>query len=783
MRFYSDSEKRTANLDDNAMKVLKKRFLRGETPDEMFWRVASHIAENEKQAVQFYNLLASTDFMPNSPTLMNAGRPLGQLAACFVVPVGDSMEEIFQGIKDMAMIQKTGGGTGFSFSRLRPAGDPVTSTNGESSGPISFMKAYNACTEVIKQGGARRGANMGVLRVDHPDILEFIDCKNDTSELTNFNISVAITDEFMSCLRNKEKFALRYGGVEYAKVDPQLIWDKLTKSAWSTGEPGIIFIDAINKDNPTPRLGEVESTNPCGEQPLMPFEACNLGSINLANMFKHQPSRAANAVDMIDWEHLKEAIHLSTVFLDNIIDVNNYPLPEIAETTRSNRKIGLGVMGWADLLFSLQLPYDSAEATGLAGAIMEFIQQESTRVSHALALEKGNFPNWEHSVWGDHKMPMRNAVTTTIAPTGTISIIAGTSSGIEPLFGLYFEKTLVDSGKVLPIINGQLWDYMIDNNFSEGQIDYVVDYIKQHGTLQGSEAPRDMQDIFKVSSDISPLDHIRMQAAFQEFTDNAVSKTINFDNDVSVGDISDAMLLAYDLGCKGLTVYRDGSRNSQPLTKGVKKEETEVKWGDKIAEEAPLCIECALPDEVALPSNGVVMKKRPMELSGKTKQVQTGCGTLFVTINECDGEVYETFLKAGTTGGCAAFTEGTARLISVAIRYGVPVGVIIDQLRSVRCDNFRHQVGKNPNLKGKSCPDVVGRVLKEYQDLLEKDKAIHAEASKYVEKYFKGVDIDTIDTSDVAAIVDEASKCPECGEPITFAEGCVTCFNCGFTHC
>lgn len=452
MKYYSETSRVISDLDDNAINILNKRFLRGETPDDLFWRVASHVAtaedeaSREKWATLFYNVIASTDFMPNSPTLMNAGRSLGQLAACFVVPVEDSMEHIFQGIKDMAMIQKTGGGTGFSFSRLRPTGDTVSSTTGESSGPISFMKAYNACTDVIKQGGTRRGANMAVLRVDHPDIMEFINCKNDLTQLNNFNISVAITDEFMDCLMGNEFFTLRFNGVEYAKVNPQKIWDKLVKSAWSTGEPGIIFIDAINKDNPTPALGDMEATNPCGEQPLLPYEACNLGSLNLANMVKQQPFRD-NPMNMIDWERLKEAIQLATRFLDNIVEVNNYPLDRIAETTRSNRKIGLGVMGWADLLFDLRVPYDSETAIHLAKVIMEFIQTESSKMSHELAKEKGVFPNWEKSVWGEANIPMRNAVTTTIAPTGTISLIAGASSGIEPLFGLYFEKTLVDSGK------------------------------------------------------------------------------------------------------------------------------------------------------------------------------------------------------------------------------------------------------------------------------------------------------------------------------------------------
>lgn len=785
MGYYPKDSQRPIKLDDNAISVLKKRFLRGETVEEMFERVATHLGESPEQVMQFYNLMGSTDFIPNSPTLMNAGRPLGQLAACFVVPIEDSMESIFQGIKDMAMIQKTGGGTGFSFSKLRPVGDPVTTTRGESSGPISFMKAYNASTEVIKQGGARRGANMAVLRVDHPDILDFISSKRDTSELTNFNISVAITDEYMEALEMNKPFQLKFNGEVYTTVSPKLIWDKIVRGAWESGEPGLIFIDRINEHNPLPDE-EMEATNPCGEQPLEPFESCTLGSLNLANMRLKQPYNPNLSLrERIDWDRLREATHLAVQFLDNVLSKNTYPLEVIREKSLSNRKIGLGVMGWSDLLFALRIPYGSAESLQLARLMMEFITTEGREASKELAKVKGVFPNWESSIWGKNETEVRNATVTTIAPTGTISIIAGTSSGIEPLFGLYFEKKLVDTGEVLPVVNGTMWRYMIEKGFSDRQIDYVIEYIKQHGTLVGSKVPEEMSDIFVTAADIHPLDHIRMQAAFQEFTDNAVSKTINFGNTVNEAAISEALKLSYNLGCKGVTVYRDGSRNEQPLVKGTRDEKPkqDVKTGLPISE--PVCIECALEGEEAPTTNGVVMKTRPVELSGRTKQLKTGCGTLFVTINESEDEIYEVFLKAGATGGCAAFTEGTARLISVAIRYGVPVGVIIDQLRSVRCDNFRHQVGKNPELKGKSCPDVVGKLLKEYQDRLKVSDQPKENSVKKVDKDIASPKVTITDKSVIQTILQalDDAKCPECGAKLAHTEGCITCFECGYTHC
>lgn len=790
--YYSSSERVQPQLGENAMRVLRKRYLRGETPEQMFWRVASHVASAQSSAIKaessceqeanrleqqvatrYYNLMASLDFLPNSPALMNAGRPLGQLSACFVLPVEDSMESIFDAIKNMALVQKCGGGTGFSFDKLRPSGDPVSSTVGEASGPVSFMRAFNACTEVVKQGGARRGANMGILRIDHPDIMEFIDAKSDLTQLTNFNMSVAITNEFMQCLIEEKLFTLKFKGVEYAKVDPMSLWNKIVKRAWATGEPGVIFIDTINEDNPTPKLGTIESTNPCGEQPLLPYESCNLGSINLAN-FAVTPL-CDNPKDNINWEKLHEAVWLATQFLDDVIDVNHYPLEKIDEQTRATRKIGLGVMGWADLLYQLRIPYSSTEALSLAESVMSFIQNESHKCSQNMALYKGCFPEWVNSIWHKNNIPMRNAATTTIAPTGTLSVIAGVSSGIEPLFGLYFEKTLVEGvteGGTLTVLNQHLLDYL--SSYDEDTINNVITHLKQYGTLRDMDNMEQLASIFQIASDISPADHIHMQAAFQKYTDNAVSKTINFDNDVTPEEVGRTLLLAYELGCKGVTVYRDGSRSSQPLTKGTKHEDS------RNIDTIPNEIDKTLPTT----NLGSRKIKRPEEVPGVTKKIRTGCGSMFVTTNEYNGEIYEVFLRAGDTGGCAAFTDATGRLISIALRYGVPIREIIRQLNSVRCDNFRHQTGKDPTLQGKSCPDAVGRVM---ATMLEKiGKKQNDTTSVCVESEIPeqaSLSQSTAPLTTNAPVVG-AFECPECHElTLHNAEGCIVCVQCGYSRC
>ncbi len=813
--YYSEDQKITPRLTENALRVLRKRYLRGETPEEMFWRVAKAVAVAEesylidtcdpgeidlvknKLTTSFYNMMASLDFLPNSPTLMNAGRPLGQLAGCFVVPVEDSMEAIAQGIMDMMLIQKSGGGTGFSFSKLRPSGDPVTTTIGEASGPVSFMRAYNAVTEVVKQGGARRGANMGILRVDHPDIMEFIDVKSDLSELTNFNMSVAITDEFMECLLNNQTFTLRFNGVEYAKIDPWDIMNRMVHRAWCTGEPGWVFIDKINRDNPTPALGEIESTNPCGEQPLLPYEACNLGSINLVNMVKQQPVKSKIPAENIDWARLKAVTWGATRFLDNVVDVNHYPLPQIKENAQGNRKIGLGVMGWGDLLYQIGVPYDSEEARLLAMQVMKFIQDESHMCSVKLAKEKGCFPNWDKSIWGERGIPMRNAATITIAPTGTLSVIAGVSSGIEPLFGLYYVKDLssgtIGEGK-LTVLNEHLLARLIDMNMPQEQIDMIIEHLKAKGTLQGIEMhiTPDLQEvfnIFKVASDINPMDHIRMQAAFQKYTDNAVSKTINFNNDVTEQEILEAVIGAWKMDCKGLTIYRDGSRDSQPLTKGS----TPSKAHLENLEEIPASVDLNILDEMCMTCparQGIPQKiKRPSKLPGMTEVVNTGCGKMYVTINHLNGKILEVFCDTGKSGGCTAFTEGTSRLISIALRYGVPVGEIIDQLSSVRCDNFRHQTGKNPGLKGKSCPDVIGTVIKDMLKEIGPTEVptIPKLQAEDITKIFTGngdeILLQALHPHGTEEIVIPIGHCPDCGNKLENSEGCCKCNVCGFSKC
>jgi ribonucleoside-diphosphate reductase alpha chain len=570
--------KKQPELTGNAITVLKARYLKRdmnneptETPADLFRRVAETVAAAEAQyggkkkiaeyAEKFYNLMVALDFLPNSPTLMNAGRDEGQLSACFVLPVGDSMPEIFESVKMAALIQKSGGGVGYSFSLLRPAGDRVKSTSGVSSGPISFMKVFNEATETVKQGGRRRGANMGVLRIDHPDILYFIDSKLDTTEFTNFNISVAVTDVFMEALRKGEDYDLLNPrtGKKSGSLSAKMVWDKIVYNAWASAEPGILYIDSINRDNPTPKLGTIESTNPCGEACLLPYEACNLGSINLSRFVSNKS---------IDFNRLRETIRLAVRFLDNVIDVNEYvPLiPKIKQKTRSNRKIGLGVMGFADMLISLGISYRDDLALKVADTVMEFIEREGRKASMDLARERGCFPNWQKSEYFPDT-PIRNATITSVAPTGTLSIISGCSPGIEPLFGVSFVRNVLDKAKLLevhPLFEGIARK---EGFFSEE----LMEKISGFGTIQDiEEIPRKIRELFVTSYDVPGDKHVLMQAAFQRHTDMSVSKTINLPADATVEDVDHTYRLAYDNGVKGLTVYRDGSRAGQVITMGKK---------------------------------------------------------------------------------------------------------------------------------------------------------------------------------------------------------------------
>jgi len=567
------------NLTENALKVLNARYLlkdeKGkvkETPEEMFRRVARTVAAAEIQyggnisdwEEKFYELMASLKFLPNSPTLMNAGKDLGQLAACFVLPVDDSMTSIFDTLKNAALILQSGGGTGFSFAKLRPKSDIVRSTGGIASGPVSFMKIYNTATDVIKQGGARRGANMGILRIDHPDILDFIRIKRAEGELTNFNISVSVTDAFMD--------ALKAGG-EYELINPRSktvtgklkamnVFKELVESAWETGDPGLVFIDRINRDNPTPNLGNIESTNPCGEQPLLPYEACILGSLNLSKYVK-EPAAGKNK-RWIDYDSLSKDIRTAVRFLDNSIDVNKYPLPAIEAMHKGNRKIGLGVMGWADILILMGLPYNHKKAFELGKKVMKFISDESKNASVELAKDKGVFPNFKGSIYDAPDMPrVRNATTTTIAPTGTLSIIADCSSGIEPLFAVAYKRLILDTE--LFEINRHFFDIAKERGFYSGELRETV---INRGNLHGvKEVPNDVKKLFKTTHEIPFEDHIEMQACFQEFTDNAVSKTINMPHKAKREEVGKAFLLAYEKGCKGITIFRYGVKKIGTLVR------------------------------------------------------------------------------------------------------------------------------------------------------------------------------------------------------------------------
>ncbi len=565
-------------LTDNALKVLNARYLlkdeKGgviETPEQMFRRVAGNVAEAERLyndnarywEDRFYDIMTSLKFLPNSPTLMNAGKSMGQLAACFVLPVEDSMKSIFDTLKHAALILQSGGGTGFSFSRLRPRADIVRSTGGIASGPVSFMKIYNTATEVIKQGGARRGANMGILRIDHPDILEFIKVKRREGELTNFNISVAVTDAFMDALKTGGQYDLinPRSGEAAGSLSAKIVFDEIVKSSWETGDPGLIFIDRINRANPTPHIGSFESTNPCGEQPLLPYEACVLGSLNLSKYVKKNRQEARGkrqkAEEFIDWSLLSEDIKIAVRFLDDAIDVNIYPLPEIERMHKGNRKIGLGVMGWADMLILLGIPYNNKKAFDLARKLMKFITDKARDASVELAKKRGVFQNFKGSVYDAPGMPeVRNATTTTIAPTGTLATIAGCSSGIEPLFAVAYKRFVLDTE--LYEING----YFVETAQKRGfYSEVLMNKIYGTGGLKGiKEIPVDVRRLFKTALEIPPEDHIEMQAAFQEHTDNAVSKTINLPHRAKQEDVANAYLLAYDKGVKGITVFRYGAK-------------------------------------------------------------------------------------------------------------------------------------------------------------------------------------------------------------------------------
>ena len=720
----------TVKLSKNAVIVLEKRYLKRnqqgeiiEKPNELFLRVADSIAaadrilepepKVEKTADKFLKLLSRMWFVPNSPTLMNAGRRLGQLAACFVLPIEDSMESIFETLKYTAMIHKSGGGTGFSFSRIRPEKDVVLSTAGVSSGPVSFMSVFDVATETVKQGGTRRGANMGVLRIDHPDIVAFVESKNDLGRLNNFNISVALTNKFMDALERDDTYDLvnpRTGNI-VKSISARLMFDKIVHSAWQSGEPGVIFIDRINESNPTPQIGQIEATNPCGEQPLLPFESCTLGSINLAKMLTGKK---------LNLNRLRQTVHTAVHFLDNVIEVNKFPMARIERASKENRKIGLGVMGFADMLIQMEIPYDSNAAIRQAKHVMSVIQTESKQASAELARRRGNFTNYAGSIYDRHETPhMRNATTTTIAPTGTISIIAGASSGIEPIFAVAHVRHVLD-GESLPEMHPQFVKIARERGFYSNRL---AEEIAKTGSVQLIESiPAEIKKIFKTAHDISPEWHVKIQAAFQKHTDNAVSKTVNFSKGASHADVESVYLSAYRAGCKGVTIYRDGSREQQVLQTGLNKKE----------------------------SPQIAPRPRPERTTGITERISTGCGKLYVTINSDEKGMCEVFAQMGKTGGCASSQiEAAGRLMSLALRSGVNVEAIIKQLIGIRCPSPTWQNGKMTL----SCPDAMAQVLK---------------------------NVTNVELDDAGAVM---GICPDCSGVMNHEGGCLVCHYCGYSKC
>jgi ribonucleoside-diphosphate reductase alpha chain len=679
---------------------------------------------------------------------MNAGRELQQLSACFVLPVEDSMESIFDAVKHTAMIHKSGGGTGFSFSKLRPGKDVVKSTSGVSSGPISFMKVFNQATEVIKQGGTRRGANMGILRIDHPDILDFIRCKEENDQLNNFNISVGLTEEFMRAVAEDEEYPLLNPrtGEEIRKLKAREVFQLVVEKAYQNGEPGIIFLDRVNRDNPTPELGEMESTNPCGEQPLLPYESCNLGSINLSRVLRYEGNRVS-----IDYDKLGHVITHSVRFLDNVIEMNRYPLDQIEEMTKKNRKIGLGVMGWSDMLFRLGVPYNSEEAVALADKVMGFIHQRGMESSQDLADERGAFPAHDGSIFDlPGRPPVRNATVTTIAPTGTISILANTTSGIEPLFAVAFQRNVLDNQRLVEVHPYFKEVARREEFYSEE----LMEKIAEEGTIQHiSGIPDWVKRVFVTSHDISPEWHIRMQAAFQKYTDNAVSKTVNFPNEATMKDIEEVYLLAYELGCKGVTVYRDGSRDEQVLSYG--KDQSSAQPSDSTG--------------MAMPAP----RPRPGMTQGMTIKMKTGCGNLYVTINEDEKGLCEVFTQMGKAGGCAASqSESVSRMVSLALRSGIEAEAILKQLMGIRCPSPLWQNGEMIL----SCSDAIAKALRQYVDIQRERGDEPLKVVEFPAGTRKSSNMDDLMTS-------VGKLCPDCSGNLEFAEGCATCHSCGYSKC
>jgi len=819
-------------LSDNAITVLERRYLikdeagqPTEKPEDLFWRVARTVAapdrlygasEGAVEAVaeEFFRIMAERQWMPNSPTLMNAGRPLGQLSACFVLPVDDALSNgssgIYDTLRSMALVHQSGGGTGFAFSRLRPQNDVVRSTMGVASGPVSFMKLYDASTDVVKQGGTRRGANMGILRVDHPDILEFISCKDDTSQITNFNISVAVTDEFMRAVAAGGHYELRHPrtGEITGRLDAREVFNKIVAGAWKTGEPGVFFVDRANHYNPVPHLGAYEATNPCGEQPLLPYDVCNLGSINLGLFVRDGE---------ILWDDLRRTVHLCAHFLDNVIDANKYPLPEIDDLSKRIRRIGLGVMGWADMLVRLGVPYNSEAGVELGRKVMRFVDDEAKIESERLAEQRGVFLEWERSIWGPDatcardaegrrvrpERRLRNCNLTTVAPTGTISIIAGCSSGIEPLFAVAFLRN--QAGVLMPDVNE---DFVAAATRGGWHSETLMQRIAESGHIHFNEVPEAVQRVYVTAHDVTPEWHIRMQGAFQEFTDSAISKTCNFPETATQEDVRQIYELAYSLGCKGVTVYRDNSRPMQVLSTGKTAKAVvgnEAPAGAAAAPMPPAERELAetqgqvaeleselervrrqLHEAEAENAQRRLKRSRPDLLRGMTRRIETPLGTAYVTITEDEkGHPFEVFISLGKAGApLMADVEAIGRLISLGLRSGIPMAEIHRQLRGISSDRV---IGLGPN-KVMSVPDAIGIAIEKWMQ--EKNEGVQQEllTPSHDAKVARPVALPpahagTQPTRGHTHEPNLIGACPDCGSQLEFAEGCVKCHVCGFSEC
>jgi ribonucleoside-diphosphate reductase alpha chain len=854
-----------ADLSENARIVLARRYLKKdeqgqpvEAPEQMFWRVAHVIAEQDAQygaseggvetlAREFYRLMTHRLFEPNSPTLMNAGRPLGQLSACFVLPVEDALSNgrdgIYDTLRSMALVHQSGGGTGFGFSRLRPSSDVVRSTMGVASGPVSFMRLYDASTEVVKQGGTRRGANMGILRVDHPDVRDFVTCKADTSQITNFNISVGVTDAFMAAVHAGGTYDLvsPRTGEKVGEEDARAIFDLIIHGAWATGEPGVFFIDRANHYNPVPHLGSYEATNPCGEQPLLAYDVCNLGSINVGLFVKQEAAADASWEERIDWDELRRVVHLSTHFLDNVIDANNYPLPEITALAQRIRRIGLGVMGYADLLVRVGVPYDTEAAIGVARRLMHFIDEESKRASERLAETRGVFPEWEQSIWGPDETcardadgnrirperRLRNCNVTTVAPTGTISIFADCSGGIEPLFAVAFMRN--QAGAMMPDVNR---DFVALAKAQGWHSESLMRRIAEEGHIHFDEVPAEIQRVFVTAHDVTPEWHVRTQAAFQEFVDSAISKTCNFPTEATEAQVRDIYLMAYELGCKGVTVYRDGCRPMQvlstgktakdaasksaasaggapkPATTGASKpaaasaaagsaavasrraDDLEAQLADARErvhrlEHANTELRHRLEDAEIRVQRRRHKRTRPSALRGTTRRMPSPLGDLYVTINEDEtGRPFEVFATLGKAGGAAmADVEAVGRLISLALRSGVPLADVYQQLRGISCDRA---VGFGPN-KVLSVPDAIAQAIGQHE---QEKQGIQEELPMPAAPLplpQSGGDAQAHGAPQLDLTYDPGESfmgtCPECSSGLQFMEGCVKCLACGYSEC